>query len=85
VGTAAVITISNLNQPYMLDAYLDETDWDKAKVGYTATVTFDLLPDQNYPAKVIQVYPVLDDSSDTSMVHILLQLDEQISVDLPAG
>jgi RND family efflux transporter MFP subunit len=85
VGTAAVITISNLNQPYMLDAYLDETDWDKAKVGYTATVTFDLLPDQNYPAKVIQVYPVLDDSSDTSMVHILLQLDEPISVDLPAG
>jgi RND family efflux transporter MFP subunit len=85
VGTAAVIMISNLNQPYMLDAYLDETDWDKAKVGYTATVTFDLLPDQNYPAKVIQVYPVLDDSSDTSMVHILLQLDEPISVDLPAG
>jgi HlyD family secretion protein len=85
VGTAAVITISNLNPPYMLDAYLDETDWDTARVGYAATVTFDLLPDENYPAKVIQVYPVLDDSSDTSMVHIRVQLDEPIGVDLPAS
>lgn len=85
MGTSAVITISNLNQPYTLDVYLDETDWDKAKVGFAATVTFDLLPDETYPAKVVQVYPMLDDSSDTSMVHILVQLDEAIHVDLPAG
>ena len=85
VGTSAVVTISNLNQPYTLDVYLDETDWDKAKVGFAATVTFDFLPDDVYPAKVTQVYPVLDDSSDTSMVHILVQLDKSISVDLPAG
>ena len=57
VGTSAVVTISNMDQPYTLDVYLDETDWDKAKVGYAATVTFDLLPDENYPAKVTQVYP----------------------------
>lgn len=85
VGTAAVIAISNLNQPYTIDAYLDETDWDTAKVGYAATVTFDLLPDKNYTGKVTQVYPVLDDSSGTSMVHILVQLDEPVNVDLPAG
>ena len=85
IGTSAVVTISNLNQPYTLDAYLDETDWDKAKVGFEATVTFDLLPDNVYSAKVIQVYPMLDDSSGTSMVHILVQLDNSISADLPAG
>lgn len=85
VGMDAVITISNLSQPYTLDVYLDETDWDKAKVGYAATVTFDLLPDETYSAKVTQVYPMLDDSSDTSMVRLLVQLDESLRVDLPAG
>ena len=85
IGTSAVVTISNLNQPYTLDVYLDETDWDKAKVGFETTVTFDLLPDNVYSAKVIQVYPMLDDSSGTSMVHILVQLDTSISADLPAG
>jgi macrolide-specific efflux system membrane fusion protein len=84
-GTSSVITISNLNQPYTLNVYLDETDWDKAKVGYAASVIFDLLPDETYSAKVIQVYPMLDDSSGTSMVHILVQLDDPINVDLPAG
>ena len=48
-------------------------------------MTFDLLPDENYSGKIIQVYPKLDDSSGTSMVHILLQLDNPISADLPVG
>jgi HlyD family secretion protein len=85
MGTSSAITISNLNQPYTLDVFLDETDWDKAKVGFDATVTFDLLPDDIYSAKVTQVYPMLDDSSGTSIVRILLQLDGSISVDLPVG
>ncbi|HUE98588.1 MAG TPA: efflux RND transporter periplasmic adaptor subunit [Anaerolineales bacterium] len=85
VGTSSVVTISNLNQPYTLEVYLDETDWGKAKVGFDATVTFDLLPDDIYSAKVTQVYPMLDDSSGTSMVRVLVQLDQAIGVDLPAG
>lgn len=85
IGKSAAVTISNTDQPYTLDVNLDETDWDKAKVGYTAMVTFDLLPDKNYPGKIIQVYPMLDDSSGTSMVHIVVQLDNQISADLPVG
>ncbi len=85
VGTSAVVTISNVNQPYTIDTYLDETDWDKAKVGYTASITFDLLPNKSFPGKITQVYPALDDSSGTSQVHILVQLDNQIDVDLPAG
>ena len=84
-GTSAVLTISNTDQPYTIDAYLDETDWDKAKVGYSATVTFDLLPDNSYTGKITQVYPALDDSSGTSMVHITVQLDEKIEAGLPVG
>jgi multidrug efflux pump subunit AcrA (membrane-fusion protein) len=74
-----------MDQPYVFDAYLDETDWDKAKIGYAATVTFDLLPDKDYTGKVTEVYPALDDSSDTSMVHVRVQLDHSIPVDVPAG
>ena len=83
--TSSAVTISNLNQPYLIDASLDETDWDKAKVGFTADVTFDLLPNDSYSGKIVQVYPKLDDSSGTSMVHILVQLDETLSKDLPVG
>jgi len=85
IGTSAVITITTINQPYMLDVSLDETDWDTAKVGYAASVTFDLLPEETYTGKVIQVYPALDDSSDASMIRILVQLDRSINLDIPAG
>jgi HlyD family secretion protein len=84
-GTSSVLTISDLNQPYLIDASLDETDWDKAKVGFKANVTFDLLPNDSYSGKIIQVYPKLDNSSGTSMVHILVQLDETVKKDLPLG
>jgi HlyD family secretion protein len=84
-GTSAVLTISNTDQPYTIDAYLDETDWDKAKVGYSATVTFDLVPDNSYTGKITQVYPALDNSSGTSMVHITVRLDEKIDAGLPVG
>ncbi len=85
VGPSAVITISNMTQPYTVDAYLDEVDWDKAKVGYDATVIFDLLPDNSYAGKIVQVYPGLDSSSGTSLVHIIVQLNDNIHVELPAG
>jgi RND family efflux transporter MFP subunit len=84
-GASSVVTISDLNQPYLIDASLDETDWDKAKVGFTANVTFDLLPDDTYSGKIVQVDPKLDDSSGTFMVHILVQLDESVKKDLPIG
>ena len=85
VGTSSVVTISNMDQPYVIDASLDETDWDKAKVGFAVTVIFDLLPNDEYSGKIIQVYPKLDDSSGTYMVHIRVQLDKAISKNLPVG
>jgi len=85
VGTSAAVTISNTVQPYTLDVYLDETDWDKARVGFDASITFDMLPNKNYPGKVTEVFPALDRSSGTPLAHIQVQLTTNINVDLPAG
>lgn len=84
-GTSATVTISNTIQPYTLDVYLDETDWDKARVGFDASITFDMLPNKNYPGKVTEVFPALDRSSGTPLAHIRVQLNNNINVDLPAG
>src|SRR5258706_272552 len=84
-GTLAAVTISNTIQPYTLDVYLDETDWDKARVGFDASITFDMLPNKNYSGKVTGVFPALDRSSGTPLAHIRVQLNSNINVDLPAG
>ena len=80
-----MITISQLSQPYTLDVYLDEADWSMAQVGNKVNVSFDLIPDQTYPGMVTQVYPELSPSFETSLVHLIVQLDKSISQDLPAG
>ena len=85
VDTSSVITISQLSQPYTLDAYLDEADWDVAQAGNKVSVTFDLLPDQTFPGTVTLVYPELSASFESSLVHLVVQLDQSISQDLPAG
>jgi Membrane-fusion protein len=85
VDTSTVITISQLSQPYVLDAYLDEADWVVAKVGNKVNVTFDLLPEKAFPGTVTLVYPELDPSFEASLVQINVQLDQSLSQDLPAG
>lgn len=85
MDTSVVITISQLNQPYTLEVYLDETDWDKAQVGNQVNVTFDLLPEQTYPGTVTLIYPELSESFESSLVHLVVQLDQSLSQDLPAG
>ncbi len=85
VDTSSVITISQLGQPYALDVYINEEDWSMAKAGNRVNVTFKLLPDKTFPGTVTLVYPVLDDSSQSSLIHLTVQLDQRISQDLPAG
>jgi HlyD family secretion protein len=85
VDTSSIITISQLSQPYTLEAYLDETDWDMAQVGNQVTVTFDLLPEQTYPGTVTLIYPELSESFESSLVRLVVQLDQSISQELPAG
>jgi len=84
-NTTSAITISQLQQPYQLDTNIDGNDWSMAKTGNKVNVTFDLLPDKTFPGTVTLVYPVLNSSSDTPLAHILVQLDQSISQNLPAG
>jgi multidrug efflux pump subunit AcrA (membrane-fusion protein) len=84
-NTSSAVTISQLNQPYVVDAYIDQTDWSMAKVGNKVNVTFTLLPDQSFPAAVTTVYPELVSSNNSSLVHVVVRLDQSISQDLPAG
>jgi len=85
VDTTSVITISQLDQPYTLEAYLDEADWGMAKVGNPVNVTFDLLPEQTYRGTVTLVYPELTESFESSLVQLVVTLDQSIHQDLPAG
>jgi len=45
VGNSAVVTIADMSKLY-LETYVDETDYALFKVGNSATVVFDALPDQ---------------------------------------
>lgn len=83
---SSVVTISNLDQPYSLDAYLDAEDWGQVKVGYEVEVTFDILPDQVFTGTVTGIYPTLDTtSSNSALVHITARLNDAIAYELPSG
>jgi multidrug efflux pump subunit AcrA (membrane-fusion protein) len=86
VGSDAVVTISNLDQPYSLEAYLDAGDWGQIRAGYEVEVTFDILPDQVFTGTVTSVHPMLDTaSSNKALIHIDAILKDAIPYDLPAG
>jgi HlyD family secretion protein len=84
-GTSSIITISQLSQPYTLDANIEEADWSMAKTGNKVNVTFDLLPGKTYTGTVALVYPELNPSFETSLVHLTVKLDQTMTQDLPAG
>jgi HlyD family secretion protein len=85
VSASAIVTVADITQPYTIDSYFDSEDWLNVQVGYEADVTFDALPDQNFNGKVTVVYPALDTSSNSPLVHVTVKLTEAISSDLPVG
>jgi len=83
---SSAITISNIDQPYALNAYLDGKDWGQVKVGYEVDATFDILPDQVFKGTVTSIYPTLDTtSSNSTLVHITARLSDPIAYELPSG
>jgi multidrug efflux pump subunit AcrA (membrane-fusion protein) len=85
LSTTAIITLADLEIP-TLDVYLDETDLDKAVVGYDAEVVFDALPDQSFTGKVVSVSPGLQSVGNTQAVLLRVQLDPAgVQVNLPVG
>ncbi|MBK9927582.1 MAG: efflux RND transporter periplasmic adaptor subunit [Anaerolineales bacterium] len=85
VSASSIVTVSDLSQPYTIDAYFDAEDWTSIQAGYEADVVFDILPDDTYTGEVTAVYPELDSSSSSSLVHAIVKLNENIKTDLPAG
>ena len=85
VTSASIVTVADLSQPYTIDAYFDSEDWVNIKAGYEADITFDVLPDNIFTGKVMVVYPTLDTSSNSSLVHVIVKLSEIVDSNLPAG
>lgn len=85
VSTSSIITIADLNQPYTIDAYFDPEDWPNVQAGRETEIVFDLLPEDIFTGTVTLVYPVLDTSSNLSLVHATIKLDEVIESNLPSG
>ncbi len=73
--SGTIITIADLTKSD-LTIYMDETDWQNVKVGYTAQATFDALPNDVFTGKVIQVYPALTSIQGSTMIQGLVQLDK---------
>jgi HlyD family secretion protein len=85
VSTSSIITVADLNQPYTIDAYFDAEDWSKVQAGYDTEVVFDVLPEDTFTGTVRLVYPELDTSSNSSLVHAIVKLKAKMDTDLPSG
>ena len=85
VSTDSIITVADLKQPYTIDTYFDAEDWSKVEVGYETEIVFDILPDDIFIGTVTLVYPELDTSSSSSLVHAIVKLNETVDTNLPSG
>jgi RND family efflux transporter MFP subunit len=83
VSTSSIMVVADLNKLY-IQTYVDESDYDKFKVGNEVQIIFDALPDQTFKGKVVQVDPELNTSSGSSVVSGLVEL-EPTSADLLMG
>ncbi len=84
-GSGSTITISNLDQPYTLEIFLDPSDWSNIRVGSAVEATFDLLPDNVYTGKVLSIDPELTSTGGSSYIHATVLLDAQVKTALPFG
>jgi HlyD family secretion protein len=83
--SGATITISNLDQPYTLEIFLDPSDWSNIRAGSAVEVTFDLLPDNVYTGIVLSIDPELSSTGGSSYIHATILLDTQVKTPLPFG
>ena len=85
VSASSIITVADLNQPYTIDTYFDAEDWSNVQVGYETEIVFDILSDDIFTGKVTLVYPTLDTSSNSSLVHVIVKLNKAVDFNLPVG
>jgi len=85
VSSSSIITVADLEQPYTVDAYFDAEDWKNILAGNETEVVFDILPDETFKGTITAVYPTLDTSSNSSLVHAVAKLSDTIDSNLPSG
>lgn len=85
VSASAIVTVADLSQPYTIDAYFDAEDWSAVQVGYPTEIVFDIFPDDTFTGVVTMVYPELDTSSNSSLVHAIVKLNDNVDSTLPSG
>jgi HlyD family secretion protein len=84
-GNTTIMTIDDLSQA-TIQFYLDASDWTNAKVGYTASVSFDALTGQTFSGKVTEIMPGLVTTQGSSMVEGMAVLDKSVDeIGLPVG
>lgn len=71
---SSLVTIADLSQP-LIEAYIDETDFEKVAIGYPAEVTFDALPGETFAGEIVEISPKLETVSNVQAVRILVRLD----------
>ena len=84
-GASSTVTVADMDQPYTVEIYLDQSDWSNIQVGYSVEVTFDLLPDNVYTGKVISIDPELSSTNGSLYIHAHVQLDTNVKTVLPFG
>jgi HlyD family secretion protein len=85
VSESSIITVADLSQPYTIDTYFDAEDWSAVQAGYPTEIVFDILPDDTFTGVVTMVYPELDTSSNSSLVHAIVKLNDKVDSTLPSG
>jgi len=85
ISEASILTLADLDSLY-IEAYLDESDLDKAVVGNEVEVTFDALPNQTFIGQVITVSPGLETVDNVEAIKIIVALNESAAgTTLPVG
>ena len=87
VDTSTFLTIADISHP-TIEVSVDENDIDKFKVGKSATIVFDALPDLSFTGVVTQVNPSLTTYGQYRVIQGVVQLDEDAVAtvqELPLG
>jgi membrane fusion protein, copper/silver efflux system len=75
---SSLIQITDLSQVWLI-AEVPERDAARLKIGVSANITLQSLPDVSFKGKVSYLYPILDNASRTLQVRIeLLNVDNQL-------
>jgi RND family efflux transporter MFP subunit len=74
VGTASIVTISDMDQPQIL-FWVEETDLASVATGNAVKIVFEALPDYTFPGKIVSVDPATVDVDGTTAVQARASID----------